>query len=293
VQCTDNSTCSGTKPVCQIATGTTTPQNTCRACAADSECSGAGPGVCLTDGHCATDTETIYVGTLGTALCNESNTGTAQAPVCSVQTGVTLAKKNSSIVVVIRGTLAAASANISVASPLTIVGKSNATITPSAALGSDCLTITAGEIYLRNLTIQGSASPATGMGINAGTGGGATVTLHMDTCAVINNPGGGILLNGAAFDIRNMTVNGNGPGQTTGGTPWGGIRVDALPSNGTTNLNLANINTNNPSGLSCAGSILGTGVLSTGNTSIQISTSCGVTACTPASATCGAQSQPQ
>jgi hypothetical protein len=167
------------------------------------------------------------------------------------------------------------------------VGKSGAILSPTA--GADCITITVGEIYLRNLTIQGSASPATGMGINAISG----VTLHMDTCAVINNPGGGILLNGAAFDIKNTTVNGNGPGQTTGGNPWGGIRVDALPSSGATNLNLVTINTNNPAGLSCAGSVQGTGVLSTGNTSIQISTSCNVTACAPASATCGTQSSPQ
>ena len=216
------------------------------------------------------------------------NAGTAQAPVCSLQNGVTIAKKNSSGVVVVREALSAAPTNIAVTTPLTIIGKSAATLIPTA--GADCITITSGEIYLRNLTIQGTASPATGMGINAIAG----TTLHLDTCAVINNPGGGILLNGASFDIKNVTVNGNGPGQTTGGTPWGGIRVDALPSSGTTNINLVTINTSKQIGLSCAGGITGTGVFVSGSAGgIDVSNACNVAACSSASTTCGVQSQPQ
>jgi hypothetical protein len=218
-----------------------------------------------------------------------ANAGSAQAPACSLESGVGFAKLNNKPLIVVTGVPIPVLTIIY--SSVTILGKNGAIIMP--VVGGDGIFIRSGDVYLRNLTVQGSVSDSTGIGIKAEPETGAAVNLHMDTCAVINNPGGGILLNGSAFDIRNTTVNGNGPGQTIGGTPWGGIRVDALPSSGTTNLNLANINTNNPSGLSCAGSILGTGVLSTGNTSIQISTSCGVTACTPASATCGAQSQPQ
>jgi hypothetical protein len=51
----------------------------------------------------------------------------------------------------------------------------------------------------------------------------------MDTCAVTNNPGGGILLNGAAFDIKNTTVTGNGPATFGGATAWGGILVKTFP----------------------------------------------------------------
>jgi hypothetical protein len=163
-------------------------------------------------------------------------------------------------------------------------------VSPTAALGGDCITITGGEIYLRNLTIQGSSSPATGMGINATSG----TTLHMDTCAVINNPGGGILLNGAAFDIKNTTVTGNGVG-TTGSTTWGGIFVQSLPASGSAILTLASIknNTSGGTGLACVGAIQGTGVLASGNTPVDITPSCNITACTLASTTCGAQSQPQ
>ena len=287
VTCTSNAQCAGTTPICSATT------DSCRACANDGECSTVGPGVCMTDGHCATDAEAIYVGTLGGATCSASNTGTAQAPVCTAQAGVGLAKSGSKPVVVIRGALTAGSTTISVSSPLTIVGKNGALLTP-ADPSADAITITSGEITLRNLTVQGTASPKTGIGINAGPVGGNSVTLHIDTCAVTNNPGGGILLNGAAFDIKNTTVTGNGPGQT-GSTTWGGIFVQSLPPTGPTNLNLVSVNNNVGAGVACAGSILGSGILATGNTSTtaQITTSCSITPCTPASTTCGAQTTPQ
>ncbi len=286
VTCTSNAQCSGTTPICATAT------DTCRACASDGECSAVGPGVCMTDGHCATDGEAIYVGPVSS--CNESNAGTAQLPVCSLLNGVGLAKTGSKPVVVIRGALAAASTTISVTSPLAIVGKSGATLAPATATSADAITITSGDVTLHNLTIQGTASPKTGIGINANPGTGAAVTLHMDTCAVTGNPGGGILLNGAAFDIKNTTITGNGPGQT-GISTWGGILVQSLPASGTTNLNLVSIrnNTAGGTGLVCVGAIQGAGVLASGNTPFDITPTCAVTACTSASATCGAQSTPQ
>jgi len=289
VQCTDNSTCSGTTPICATST------NTCRKCSTDGECSAIGPGVCMADGHCATDAETVYVGPVG-STCSDANAGTAQAPVCSSQAGVGLATQtgSSKSVVLVRGTLAAGSTLITASSPLTIVGKSSAVLTPTT-VGSVGITVTSGEIYLRNLTVQGTASPATGMGINAISG----TTLHMDTCAVINNPGGGILFNGAAFDIKNTTITGNGPGTAPAGASYGGIRVEALPAGGPTTLDLVTIQNNKQVGLSCSGAITGIGVLASGNNNNstsatdQIGSTCAITACTPASTTCGVQSQPQ
>jgi hypothetical protein len=245
----------------------------------------------MTDGHCATDAEAIYVGPVSS--CNESNVGTAQAPVCSLQNGVSIAKSGSKPVVVLRGTLTSAVTTISVSSPLTIVGKNAAVISPSA--GADAITITSGEIYLRNLTIQGTASPKTGIGIKAAPDPSATITLHMDTCAVTDNPGGGILLNDASFDIENTTITGNGVGSNAGYS-WGGILVQSLPANGSKNLNLVSIKDNKAggTGLVCVDAIQGTGVLASGNTPFDITTNtCAITACTAASTTCGAQSMPQ
>jgi hypothetical protein len=241
----------------------------------------------MTDGHCATDTETVYVGTIGTAICSDtaSNAGSAQTPYCTDQIGISSAKSKAKPLVVMTGSLTG-SFTVSPTVPLTVVGKA-AVITPTAF--TDGVTVTSGEIYLRNLTVQGSASTSTGIGISAGVG----VTLHMDTCLVKNNPSGGILLNGASFDIKNTTITGNGPNNA--GASWGGVYVQSLPAGGSTNLDLVTVQGNVGGGLSCTGGIQGIGVLSTGNTSTttQISTLCAVTACTTTSTTCGAQSLPQ
>ncbi|HEY5284427.1 MAG TPA: hypothetical protein VIM14_16670 [Polyangia bacterium] len=282
-------------PVCQIAASGSAPVNTCRACAVDSECSAIGPGVCMRDGHCAADAETIYVGSAGTVLCAASNSGTSASPVCSLASGVGLAKMNGRPLVIVRGTLAPASTTIAVSSSITVVGRTGATLIPADA-GADCLTITAGEVFLRNLTVQGAMSPATGMGINVAPPSGATVTLHMDTCAVRNNPGGGILLNGAGFDIRNTVVSGNGPGTVLAtGLTWGGIYVQSIPTSGLTDFSLVSIQSNNGGGLTCTGAVQGSGLLASLNTNTvnQIGSLCAVTSCPAASSTCGDQAQPQ
>jgi hypothetical protein len=182
--------------------------------------------------------------------------------------------------------LTGALADFSIAVPskvLTVAGKS-AVLTPAAfANGID---ITSGTVYLRNITIQGATS--TGIGINAAPPGGSTVTLYLSGCKVTNNAGGGILLNGAAFDIENTTVTGNGPGNFGGLTTWGGVLVNTPPTGGPAILNLVTVQSNNPVGISCSGTITGTGVLATGNLSTQITPSCGFTSCA-AGTGCGAQ----
>jgi hypothetical protein len=170
------------------------------------------------------------------------------------------------------------------------VGKNSAVIVPAS--GADGLTIASGEIYLRGISIQGTAS--SGIGINAAPTGGNTVTLHMDSCAVSNNGGGGILLNGAAFDIKNTTITGNRANIDS--TPWGGIYVQSLPASGPMILDFVTIQNNLGPGLVCAltTAIQGTGILATGNMAGEITTSCSVTSCSAsdASASCGAQSAP-
>jgi hypothetical protein len=239
------------------------------------------------DGHCATDAETVYVqNVVGTCVDSGTNAGSAATPFCTARYAVTTAISTSGKdLVVAKGTVA----DFSIATPsktLTVVGQ-NATITPGGA-GADGIDITSGTVYLRGLTVQGATS--TGMGINAAPTTGSTVTLYMNSCKVTNNAGGAILLNGAAFDIENTTVTGNGPG-TLGVASWGGILVNALPTSGSTNLNLVTVQNNNGGGIACSGPIQGTGVLSTGNTNTvsQIGPACGFTSCTAAGTSCGAQ----
>ena len=284
VECNTSADCTGaTKPICAL--------NTCAACATDLQCAaklGANPGVCMSniDGHCAVDAETVYVGSNATATCNEGNPGTAQAPVCSAANGVGIAKSKSKSLIVVTGASTAGSTTIAISEPLTIVGKNNALLAPAFA-SSNAIDLSSGELYLRGLAIEGGT--ATGIGINATPGSGSTVTLHMDNCAVLNNPGGGILLNGAAFDIENTTVTGNGPGTFNGLTTWGGILVNNPPASGPDTLNQVTIKNNQQVGLSCSASVTGTGVFATGNVGgVDINPTCGVPPCSP-DAGCGAE----
>ncbi len=287
VACASSGDCKvATSPIC-------TAVNVCVACTADSQCvaklgTTGNPGVCMSniDGHCATDAETIYVHNV-TGCTNSTTSGTAAVPFCDGKSGVNaVASTTGKILAVMVGALADFSISVP-AKVVTVVGK-GAVITPAAF--NDGIDVTAGEVYLRGITVQGSLSAGTKIGINAGTG----VTLHMDTCSVIGNPGGGILLNGAAFDIEDTTVTGNGPG-TTGPTSWGGILVNALPASGPTTLNLVTVQNNKQVGLACSAAVSGTGVLATGNAGgVDIGASCGFTSCSTsaASATCGAQGTP-
>jgi hypothetical protein len=290
VACMESSDCPfATLPICNDS-------NQCLACQVDSECTsklGTNPGVCLYDGHCATDEETVYVGTIGTSTCSDtaSNAGSAQTPYCTAQSGVGIAKSKSKPLVVMTGPLTGGFIGVSLTNPLTVVGK-NAVITPAAA--TDGISINSGELYLRGLTIKGSASTMTGTGIIAQPVAGGNVALHMDTCVVANNPGGGILLNGAAFDIKNTTVSGNGPGAFgTLSTPWGGILVNNPPSSGSKFLAQVSLQNNQQVGMLCSENVLGIGVLSSGNTGGDIGANCGVTSCSPdGTTTCGAQYAP-
>jgi hypothetical protein len=273
-----------TKPICDAET------NACVPCTADEQCVASGPSVCMShvDGHCATDAETIYVGSSGTATCSDSaqSAGTARVPYCTAQSGVLAARMKGKSLVVMSGALVGGFSGITLSSPLTVVGK-NAVITPEAS--SDGISITSGELYLRGVKMVGSAAGKTRIGINAQATAGATLVLRLDGCAVTDNPGGGILLDGAGFDIRNTVISGNGPGQTAGGAIIGGILIDSLAASGPANLTRVSITDNVPVGLSCAASIQGSGVLASGNTVIDILDSCDILPCSPAGATCGAQ----
>jgi hypothetical protein len=248
-----------------------------------------GPGVCLVqDGHCASDEESVYAGTDGGVTCSDvsAGAGSPATPFCTLQAAVGAAKAKGKPVVVATGIFTSGVTGVALSQPLTLVGKS-ARITPASY--SDGFSITSGELYLRKVTIAGSASQQTGVGILAQVTTGASLFLHLDGLTITGNPGGGILLNGAAFDIRNTSVVGNGPGQTSGGAIFGGIRIDGTPSAGPSSLALVTIRGNQAPGLSCSGGIQGSGVLATDNAVVDIATSCAVTACTQAGPTCGAQ----
>jgi hypothetical protein len=160
-----------------------------------------------------------------------------------------------------------------------IVGQQGATI--GNISNPAIFSMQSGSVFMRALKL----SPSTSMGISAKGG-----TLRLDTVTVENCMGGGILLDGAAFDIRNAAVTANGPG-TLGSTTWGGILVNKASPTGPNSLNLVTVQNNMGGGVACSVPLSSTmGVLASMNTlGLDIGQTCAFPSCGSASSTCGAQ----
>jgi hypothetical protein len=280
-ECARSTDCTATsKPICD------TSASACVGCTTDSECQakGSGSGVCLSDGHCATSAETVYVGRTAIGSCSDTavNAGSMDPPFCTADKAIAAAKP----VVIVINNLADSFALGVLGAPLVIVGR-NGVVT--ARTDTDGISMIAGDLSLRGLSITGNPSSSRGIGINVQATTLGSATLHIDGCTISKHADGGIFLSGAAFDIRNSTVTSNGAGQTADGTVWSGIRVDNLPTSGSTTLDLVTISDNASTGLSCKAAIQGQGVLATGNPT-DITMSCGgFSTCGAASTSCGSQ----
>jgi hypothetical protein len=236
VECVVNGDCADpTKPVCD--------KQACRACKADPECTGTGPGVCMfhLDGHCATDSETVYVAPTGTEGCSDMDpaSGTSHKPFCHSQPAIDATAPlpsggadggdadgaaadggvpaSAKTLVVMRGPSLNQWSFNDASRTITVVGQLGATLVPSANIG---IHISAGTVYIRNLRV-------TGMGLATGdpaiVADGSSV-LHLDRSMVDGNMSGGILIDGAAYDITN-TVIANNAGTSSACGGWGGVCI--------------------------------------------------------------------
>jgi hypothetical protein len=277
VPCTVDAHCGGATPICEVAA------NRCIACTSDAQCTakatlGGNPGVCMAhvDGHCAVDSETLYVEN-HTGCTDAIGGGTSTTPFCSMQGAV--AGLATGKVIVVRGPVGSATSGLSVAN-VSIVGQRSAVI---AAALSPAIRITGGNVYLRDLTL----SSVSDVGCVAASGS----VLRMDHVAATSSRGG-ILVDGAAFDIRNSTIQFNNANATSD-VVWGGIRIQGpVPAAGPRALTRVTISGNAGPGLSCATAIQGTGLFVSNNLLSDVSPSCMVTACAPAGPTCGAGPPP-
>ena len=165
---------------------------------------------------------------------------------------------------------------------VSIIGQSSAMLTGNGTTST--LRVTGGDLYIRALGITGGAP-----GITAD--GGAI--LRLDHASVSNNTAGGILLDGAGFEIKNTTVNSNGP--NIADSAFGGLRIQNLPTSSAIpkSLSLSTVNDNQQVGVSCGSGAAvtptPTNVLVSGNNGGDIGGSCGFTSCATAGPTCGAQ----
>jgi hypothetical protein len=180
--------------------------------------------------------------------------------------------------VVARGQVIAANIPIALAGGklVSIVGQNGGAIAGTMA---PALWIS-GDTYARDLKLSSMTTA-----VLANSSG---ATLRLNHVSVVSSPGGGILIDGAGFDIRNTIVTGNGPG-ISGATVWGGILINNPPTAGPSRLQLLTVQSNNPVGVACSAIVTGSGVLASGNASgVNVATTCGFTSCGAASATCGA-----
>lgn len=252
VGCASNSDCPGNTPICD-----TTTTFTCQACTSDSQCT-TGPGVCMfhQGGRCATDAETLYV--KNSASCT-GGSGTAASPFCDSQAAIS-AVTGSKRVIVMRGPssdgLSAISSTPSGAQ-ISIIGQNGAA---TAAGASVAIQVTAGDVYVRGLSIVN--------GNKAGITVESGATLRMDRCTVTSNKGGGVLVKaGANFDIANSIFENNGPGLASTTTTFGGVFLGgSAPSSGPSRFWFNTIVNNQDRGVICADTTQAlTGMLLYGN----------------------------
>jgi hypothetical protein len=302
VECLDDSNCTRepTAPICQ--------DHACRACKTDAEC--AGPKVCMMDGHCATSDEVVFV-EAGSSACLPPEGGTTDT-YCTLNEGVShLDALMGRTTLIVRGPINGPLTINGVAGSILVVG------TPTTAgvaqigagVGTTGISVSGAGVIIRDLTVFSGGSAASkgivatgsttslklinvqvnlgmGLGIQADTG----AQLTMDHCTVTGNNRGGVMLDGAHFDITNTTISNNGPGTDGMGNVWGGIRVINPPSTDPIRFHLLTVQNNNPVGVSCAGNVTADGVLASGNSSVDVTdATCGFSSCGSAvTATCGA-----
>jgi hypothetical protein len=240
VGCLIDGDCRGTgsskTPICNLSS------NTCVPCTADADCKSVGPGVCMTDGHCAVSTEVFFVDESATTC---PGTGASATPFCSLPTGAGALAKGQNVLVILGAVGERLVLATSQVSPV-IIGRQNAAGDPAVIPASNGagISVSSDTVLIRDIAVsQGSQSSNTrgvlvtgsasasllrvtvnlgnGIGVDAETG----ATLSMDRCYVENNSLGGILVNGALATIQNTIIADNG------GTTGYGIQFNAPGAN--------------------------------------------------------------
>jgi hypothetical protein len=262
VDCTNDSHCSGTTPICH-------DDNKCHGCTNDTECMNKpGPGICMTNGHCATPEETAYVAPI--VGCTGTGNGSTASPFCQTASAISSGKR----VIVLRGSGFFGAFTAMSSNEVSVIAQGSDVSISGGSGGPGIRATAGGRLYVRGVTVTLSAPEA------IWADGGATIRL--DRVTVSNNVGG-ILIEGASFDIRNSRVIGNGPGPTAS---VGGILIRGVAQANPKVLERVSVQNNSPWGINCDSRIDGRNVFADGD--VPVTSACMFTACTPPSATCGA-----
>jgi hypothetical protein len=244
-QCADGGADSG-GPVCEVEAGLCvgcvvdsdcTPKKTapiceahvCRACKTDAEC--PDPNICMTDGHCAAGDDVVFVEFKATG-CPGAD-GSSANPYC-LPGDATPHLTSMRSILVIRGSANGQLVLTTSGVAPVVIGKPSASGVPASipANASTAITVSSDSVLIRDLAIKSGSDPASkgiavsgnstalklvnvqvtlmtdGLGVQASS----SAQLTMDRCTVTNNPVGGLLINGAGYDIQNSIFGGNGYG---------------------------------------------------------------------------------
>jgi hypothetical protein len=212
--------------------------------------------VCGLDGSCPGDNAVIYLQN-GT-LCSPGSpgSGTLASPYCFSDgaVGALLATKS---VIVVKGPLAVNPKDNPLTlsfsgSPVLIAGKNSAKLGNFLSGTPPLVSVTAGEVTLRDLTISG--------GNDAGVSVSGGAILHMDRCYVLSNSKNGIITDKSAFDIVNTVIAGNGTDGLSSG-----VGLGAYTGPGPTKFAFNTVVSNGYGGIVCGATYTLTGILANGN----------------------------
>ncbi|MCG5053421.1 MAG: right-handed parallel beta-helix repeat-containing protein [Myxococcales bacterium] len=268
VECVANGDCKASnKPICEASS--------CRPCRTDPECP-VEPGVCMSheDGRCASPAESVYVENVAAKCMNAAQAGTLATPYCGLQEGLTAAAGAGKALVVLRGPKAVFGAVYAGPAKLSLVGQGGALVAPGAATG---LTVSGGQLYVRGVTVKGGTEA--GVSVT-----GANTRLSLEQSAIVDNAGGGILVENAQLVLKNSVVARNGPG-FSGAAAWGGMLL-TQPAAGS-RIERSTVLENKAPGILCSTRIEGIDVFVSGNSTIGISPVCGFDSCSAPGPMCG------
>jgi hypothetical protein len=222
-ECTRNDQCGSDRPICRA--------DTCGTCQTDGEC--GGPGVCMENGSCATNSDVIYV--QKTSSTCTGGTGTATDPYCRSQDAVK--DLSSKTIIVIRGTIAVGGIDInsttlaSAKGPILIAGlegQQGPVIMPGSNDPAGIHVSGMFDVTVRDLKIAN--------GNSTGIAADGNATIHVTRCYVEGNAGGGILLDGAGYEITNTIIAANSAVSTQGCGAWGGVCIRGTVPTGAPSL---------------------------------------------------------
>jgi hypothetical protein len=263
VQCTRNDQCGTDMPICRA--------DTCGTCQTDGEC--GGPGVCMENGRCAVDGDVIYVQKTNNTCTTGS--GTMSSPYCRSQDAVKdLAGKT---IIIVRPSIAVGGIDINSTSlptakgPILIVGQQGALIMPGSNDPAGVHVSGAFDVTVRDLKIANGNS--TGIAADSGA------TVHVTRCYVEGNAGGGILLDGAGYEITNTIIAANSAVSTQGCGAWGGVCIrGTVPIGAPSTFQNDTVASNAGPGVACMSSQPIGGSIVYGNATLDNS-GCAITTC--------------